>query len=200
MIHRYELLPMDIAGYALAAWLIIFHLWMLVKKKQAQNFLVKFPRNIPLGSVMLGVGMFWFWLLIVPGMEGNSLGFLAMDLGEFNAAKKYMVIAVPVAAYLMIAYVQEFIAVRALGLLALMSAAPLLYSCFGDWPTGKLLLPIYGYAMLTAGLFMVGSPYLLRDAINWVVKDDKRWIACAASGLIYGIAVLACTILYWKGY
>lgn len=198
MLHPYELLPMNIAGYALAAWLIIFHLWMLIKKEQAKAFLVKFPRNIPLGSVLLGIGMLWFWLLIIPGMEGNPLGYLSMYLGEFEAAKKYLLIAVPVAAYLMIVFVQEFIAVRALGLLCLMAAAPLLYSCFGDWPTGKHLLPIYAYGMLISGLFMVGMPFLLRDVINWVVKEDARWISCALAGLLYGAAVLFFAMTSWS--
>jgi hypothetical protein len=198
--HPYEELPMNIAGFALAAWLIGFHLWMLLKKEKAKDFLVKFPRNFMWGAVMMAVGTFWFWLLIVPGLEKSALGYLSMDIGEFNALKKYLAIAVPVAAYLMITEVKEFLAVRALGLLSLMASAPLLYSCFQDWPTGKLLLPIYAYAMLTAGMFMVGMPYLLRDVIHWVVKDDKRWLACAGGGLVYGVAVLICAIFFWGGY
>ncbi len=198
--HPYEELPMNIAGYFLAAWLIGFHLWMLVKKKSAKDFLVKFPRNYMWGAVMMGIGMFWFWLLIIPGVDDSPLGYLSMDLGEFNSAKKFLVVLVPVAAYLMISEVRDFLSVRATGLLSLMVSAPLLYSSFQDWPTGKLLIPIYAYAMLTAGLFMVGMPYLLRDLIGWVVKDDKRYFACAGGGLLYGIAVLVCNILYWGGY
>ena len=44
----------------------------------------------------------------------------SQDLGEFEAMKKFMVIGVPLAAYLMITQVKEFLAVRAAGLLALM--------------------------------------------------------------------------------
>jgi len=198
--HIYEELPMNITGYALAAWLIGFHLWMIVQKKFAKEFLIAFPRNYMWGAVLMGIGMFWFWLLVMPGDEGDSQNFLSMDLGEFEPAKKFLLFVVPAAAYLMITGVKEFLAVRATGLLALMAAAPLLYSSFQDWPTGKILMPLYAYAMLTAGLFMVGMPYILRDVIVWVTKDDKRWFACAGGGLAYGVAVLVCSIFYWGGY
>jgi len=184
---------MNIAGYALAAWLIGFHLWMLLKSEDSQKFMKRFPRNYMLGAVLMGIGMFWFWLLIVPG--GKSP--LEMDLGEFNSAKKALMVLVPVAAYMMITQVREFLAVRATGLLCLMAAAPLLYASFQVWPTGKHLMPIYAYGMLTAGLFFVGMPYLMRDAINWATKTNGRWKALAAGGLGYGVAVLVCSILWW---
>lgn len=198
--HLYELIPMNMAGYALAAWLIIFHLWMIVQKEKAKAFLTAFPRHFKWGAVLMAIGMFWFWLLVMPGEEGDPFAFLSMPLGSFDMAKKYLVIVVPVAGYLMITQVREFLAVRAIGLLAIMSAAPLLYSCYLDWPTGKLLLPIYAYAMATLGIFLVGMPYILRDLVNWVKKADARWYACAGGGLVYGIAVLVCSILYWEGY
>ena len=198
--HPYEELPMNIAGYFLAAWLIGFHLWMIIKKKSAQDFLVKFPRNYLWGAITMGIGIVWFWLLILPVEMTNPLGYLTMDLGEFNSAKNILLVAVPVAGYLMIAEVKEFLAVRGAGLLALMASAPLLYSCYLDFPTGRVLMPIYAYVLLTAGLFMIGMPYLLRDAINWAVKDDKRWLAGAFAGLLYGVAVLICSIMFWSGY
>jgi len=199
--HPYEELPMNIVGYLLAAWLIGFHLWMLIKQKSAKEFLSNFPRNRFLGSILMGVAMFWFWLLIVPLERSNPLGYLSMDLGEFDAAKKFLVVVVPVAAFLMIKEVTEFLAVRALGLLTLLVAAPMLYSCFQDFePTGRVLLPLYAYVILTAGLFMIGMPYLLRDAIAIAIQNKKIWLGGAVAGLIYGVAVLVCSIIFWGGY
>lgn len=195
--HPYEKLPMNVVGFILAAWLIGFHLWMLIKKKEAQAFLQAFPRNYLWGAVLMGVGMFWFWLLIIPGVDHTFLGYLAMDLGEFNGAKIYLLALVPAAAYVLITEVKEFLAVRALGLLCLLAAAPMLYSCFQLWPTGKLLLPIYAYAILTAGLFMVSMPYLLRDAIGFACKHEKVWLGGAVGGLLYGIATLICALFFW---
>ncbi len=190
--HPYEDIPLNLAGYALAAWLILSHLWMLVKSDEAMAFLKKFPRNHVAGIILMSVGMTWFWLLIVPFKSP-----IAMDLGEFNGAKSILLIAVPVVAYLMITGVKEFLAVRGLGVVALMAAAPLLAAAFMEPATGKLLVPIFAYGMLTVGLFCVGMPYLLRDAITWAVASSGRFKALAFGGLVYGIAVLTAAILWW---
>lgn len=190
--HPYETIPLNAAGYALAAWLILSHLWMLLNTEKAMDFLKGFPRNYIAGAILMGVGMFWFWLLVLPFASP-----IAMDLGEFNGAKNILLIAVPVVAFLMITGVKEFLAVRGLGVVALMAAAPLLAAAFQEPATGKLLVPIFAYAMLTAGLFFVGMPYVMRDGISWATASAGRFKLLTLGGLAYGIAVLACSVLWY---
>ncbi|WP_018971164.1 hypothetical protein [Rubritalea marina] len=190
--HPYETISLSTAGYVLAAWLILSHLWMLTKSDQAISFLQTFPRNTMAGRILMAIGMIWFWLLVAP--IGTPL---EMDLGEFNGAKRILLIAVPAAAYLMITEVKEFLAVRGLGIVSLMAAAPLLAAAFQEPATGKLLIPLYAYGMLTAGLFFVGMPYLMRDGIQFATNSTARFKAFAAGGLLYGIGVLACSILWY---
>lgn len=190
--HPYESIPLNIVGYLLGAWLIASHLWMLAKPNEAKQVLKQFPRNYPAGAILMGVGIAWFWLLIVPFKSP-----LSMDLGEFNKAKNLLMIAVPVTGFLMIANVKEFLAVRGLGVIALMVAAPMLAAAWQEPATGKLLIPIFAYGLLTMGLFWVGMPYLLRDAINWAIAHDQRFRLLTMAGLGYGIATLSCAILWW---
>jgi hypothetical protein len=197
--HPYEHLPLFTAGIVLAIWLIGTHAVMLAKPAQTQEFLKKFSRNQFLGQILLGIGMAWFWLLIAPSGMGR-LSALSMDLGEFNAAKGFLRLLVPVALVLVTISVRDFLAVRALGLLGLMAASPLLEAAFLKDPQSRLLVPIFAYAMLTASLFFVGMPYLFRDAVNWVTANQKRWTLVSGAGLIYGIAVLICTFAFWRAY
>lgn len=197
--HPYQNLPLFSTGLVLAIALIVSHALMLAKPAALQGFLKKFPRNDQLGQILLGLGLFWFWLLIAPKNLGK-LSALTMDLGEFNSAKSLLQILVPVALILVCRSVRDFLAVRALGLLGLMTAAPLLGAAFLKNPESRLLVPIYAYAMLTASMFCVGMPYLFRDAITWVTADQKRWIFCAVAGLSYGIATLICAFTFWRGY
>ena len=190
--HAYEQIPLHLAGYAIAAWLILLHLWMLVKSNNAMEFFKKFPRNHTIGSILMAMGMIWFWFLIAPF---NSP--IETDLGEFNGFKSILLILVPIVTFLLITGVKEFLAVRGLGVLALMAAAPLLKAAFIEPATGKILVPIFAYMVLTIGLFCVGMPYLLRDAITWAIAETSRFKALAAAGLLYGIAVLACSIIWW---
>ena len=195
--HPYEDIPLNIVGYVLAVWLIALHTWMLMKPEESKAFFIKLPRNRQLGPWLMGIGMAWFWLLIAP----DGLGIfskLQMDLGEFDRAKPILRILVPIAAAGMIMHVKEFLTVRAIGLLALMAAAPLLYSAYLEPPATRLLVPLFAYIMIFKGLFWVGMPYTMRDAITWAVKTDSRYRALTLGGLGYGAAVLICAVLFWK--
>ena len=120
-----------------------------------------------------------------------------MDLGEFNQAKNLLRIIIPIVALGMITQVKEFLAIRGIGLLALMAAAPLIYAAYLESPSSRLLIPIYAYAMVFGGLFWVGMPFTLRDLITWVTKTESRFRASAFAGLGYGVLVLICAILWW---
>jgi len=194
--HPYEKIPLNTVGYVLAAWLIALHLWMLLKPEDSKNFFIKLPRNRTLAPWLMGTGMLWFWLLVAPDGLG-PLSKLQMDLGEFNRAKNIMRILVPIAAVGMIMHVKEFLAVRAIGLLALMAAAPLLYAAYLEPPASRLLIPIFAYGMIFKGLFWVGMPFLMRDSITWVTKTDSRFRLASLGGLGYGVAVLVCAIFWW---
>ncbi len=197
--HPYQLLPLFTAGLALAVWLIGIHALMLAKPAATREFLTKFPRNQILGQILLGIGLGWFWLLIAPDNLGK-LSALTMNLGEFNSAKGILRVLIPVSLVLVCISVRDFLAVRALGVVGLMAAAPLLGAAYLKDPSSRLLVPIFAYAMLTASLFCVGMPYLFRDAVTWVTAVPKRWTLVSLAGLGYGIATAVCAFAFWRGY
>jgi len=197
--HPYEKIPLFAAGLVLALWLIVSHAIMLAKPVEVQGFLKRFPRNPMWGQILLGIGLAWFWLLIAP--EGMGMfSALAMDLGEFNGAKPLLRILVPVSLVLIVMSVRDFLAVRALGLIGLLAAAPLLDAAFLKDPVTRLLVPIFTYIMLTKSMFWVGMPYLFRDAVSWVTAERGRWNLFAGAGLLYGVVTLVCALLFWRGY
>lgn len=199
LMHPYQQLPLFATGLVLGFWLIAVHALMLAKPAGVQAFLKIFPRNALIGQILLGLGLGWFWLLIAPAGLGR-LSALAMDLGEFNGAKRILQMLVPVSLVLVCISVRDFLAVRALGLLGLMAAAPLLGAAFLKDPSSRLLVPLYAYIMLTASLFCVGMPYLFRDAVTWVTARQSRWTLMSAAGLVYGIATVICAFAFWRGY
>ncbi len=197
--HPYEHLSLFTVGIILALWLIGVHALMLVKPTLVGGFLKKFPRNHMLGQILLGIGMVWFWLLIAPDNKG-LISALAMDLGEFNGAKPLLQILVPVTLVLVATSVRDFLAVRALGVVGLMVASPLLESAFLEDPGTRLLIPVFAYLLLTASMFWVGMPYLFRDAVDWVTAKPARWRVASMAGLAYGIVTLTCALAFWRGY
>ena len=201
--HPYEHIPLTVAGGLVAAYLLVAHGLMLGKPDFCQTWLKKLPRHYNAGVYTLGFGMLWFWLLVAPDdMSGPFafLGKLTMDIGEFNAVKPYLRVAVPVAYIGMVLYVREFLFVRGLGVVALMVASPLLEAAYLKDPASRLLIPIFAYVLLTKGLFWVGMPYTFRDAVTWATASESRWRMLAFCGLAYGLLVLICAVAFWRGY
>lgn len=196
--HLYERLPLFGTGIVLGVWLIALHAFLLAKPEAVQGFLRRFPRNQQLGQVLLAIGLLWFWLLVAPPGKG-ILHSLSMDLGEFNGLKKYLRYVVPISIVAVGMAVKEFLAVRALGLLGLMVAAPLLEAAFLKDPQSRVLIPIFAFVLIVKSLYWVGMPYLFRDTVAWATASQKRWQMLCAGGLAYGLAVLACAFLFWKG-
>ena len=155
--------------------LIAAHLVALVRGKTTQDWLKSFPRNKPAGVILTAILAAWFfWLVKVS------------DLGEFSNWRSLVLYLTPVSAVLAIFFMQEFLAVRALGGLALMAAEPLLEAAFMRDEQIRLLLVSLTYVWIIAGMFWVGMPYTLRDQVAWVTSSETRWRAAAFAGLAYG--------------
>lgn len=195
--HLYERLGLFSTGVTLGVFLLLLHVVMLVKAPAVQQFLVKFPRNQKIGQVILGIGMAWFWLLIAP--EGKGwISFLAMDMTEFNAVKPILRLLLPVIFVLVAMSIREFLSVRALGLLGLLLAQPLLDAAFLKDPMSRLLIPLWTYALIVASLFFVGMPYLFRDAVSWATATAGRWKVLCLAGAAYGVSLIVCAFAFWR--
>ena len=94
-------------------------------------------------------------------------------------------------------YVEEFLAVRALGMLLLLASEPLLESCALRSEQSRLLLVSLAYAWVIAGLFFVGMPYLLRDAVKILTSKKQIWLLVALGGFLYGAALMTAALIWW---
>jgi hypothetical protein len=160
--------------------LVTSHLLALLKPDPVKAWLCKLPRARGLGALLTIVAAGWFTGVIT-----------VMDLGEeFTKLERVFQIAIPTAALLMILFVPELLAARALGSLALLAALPLLDAAFmRDSVFGKFLV-VLAYVWVFTGLFWVGMPYLLRDQIAWVTGCPHRWRVAVFAGIAYGALLL----------
>jgi hypothetical protein len=171
-----------IAGIAL----ILVSLPGLIKPGPVQNWLRHFPRSTLSGVVLLSLGLVWsFWLLAT------------MEMGEFAGFRKPLLIALPIGYVLVLRFVEEFLAVRALGILCLLAAEPLLEAAFFRYEPSRLFVTVLAYVMIIAGLFWVTMPYLLRDQINWSARSNARWRILHGIAAAYGVIIVACAIVQY---
>src|SRR5207245_6385389 len=108
-----------------------------------------------------------------------------IQMGEFSAFRRPLLIALPIGYALALRFVDEFLAVRALGILCLLAAEPLLDAAFLRYETSRLLVTVFAYLLIIACLFWVSVPYLLRDEINWSTRSVFRWRFLHTIALIY---------------
>ena len=91
----------------------------------------KLPRSRVAGIVLLTVAFVWsFWLLAT------------MEMGEFSGFRRPLLIALPIGYVLVMRFVNEFLAVRALGILFLLAAEPLLEAAFLRYEPSRLLVTV----------------------------------------------------------
>jgi hypothetical protein len=183
MIYSFSL---QTVGIVVGLLLVASHAFALAAPAPTQNFLRALPRSRFWGTVLLAISAVWaFWLV------------RTMDLGEFARLRGMLTIAVPVGAVLAWQFVDEFLAVRALGILCLLAAEPPLEAAFLRPEVSRLLLVTLAYAWILAGLFLVGMPYVLRDLIAWATSRQNAWRGLAMVGILWGIALVACGIALW---
>src|SRR5437867_9080425 len=171
-------LSLQTAGIIAGAFLILMSLPGLFKPDLA-NVAERFPRSRVAGVILLTVCLLWtFWLLAT------------IQMGEFSSFRRPLLIALPIGYVLVLRFVDEFLAVRALGILCLLAAEPLLDAAFLRYETSRLLITVFAYLLIVAGLFWVAIPYVLRDQINWSTRSVFRWRCLHAIALIYGGVIL----------
>ena len=166
--------------------LVLSHAAALVAPARIVEWLQSFPRSRPAGVVLCTVAALWaFWLAAT------------MDLGEFSPNRTLIRGVVIAGAVMVPLFAEEFLSVRALGILALLAAEPLLGASFLRPEQTRLFLVVLAYVWATAGLFMVGAPYLLRDAIGWITAKPWRYQAVAWAGIAYGVLLVAISLLFF---
>jgi len=171
-------LSLQTAGIISGAFLILISLPGLVKPDLI-SVAQKFPRSRLAGVVLLTIALLWtFWLLAT------------IEMGEFSAFRRPLLIALPVGYVLALRFVEEFLAVRALGILCLLAAEPLLDAAFLRNETSRLLVTVFAYLLIVAGLFWVAVPYILRDQISWSTRSVFRWRFLHLIALVYGGVIL----------
>lgn len=176
-------LSLQTAGFIAGLFLLVVGLTGFIKPDLTQGIARRFPRSRGAGIALLSVAFVWsFWLLAT------------MEMGEFSSFRRPLLFALPVGFVLVWMFVDEFLAVRALGILFLLAAEPLLDAAFFRNETSRLLVTVFAYLMIVAGLFWVTMPYLLRDHINWGARTPARWRLMHGVALLYGAAILACAV------
>ena len=172
-------LSLRTAGILAGAFLLLVSLPGLVLSGPVRSALAKLPRSLVAGIALLTLAFIWsFWLLVT------------MEMGEFSGFRRPLMIALPIGYVLVLRFVNEFLAVRAIGILFLLAAEPLLEAAFLRYEPSRLLVTVLAYILIVKGLFWVTMPYLFRDYLAAVSRSNAVWLMVNVLTLLYGAAIL----------
>lgn len=174
---------LPLVALLIGALLAGVHLFGLVAPESCITWARTVPRSRFWGTTLLALATLW-----------TLYTASTTDLGEFSPMRTTIMTGIVVAAFLLWKFVPDFLSSRSLGFLLLLAAHPVLETTFLQTGLLKIALAALAYAWALAGLFLVGMPYLHRDAIAWV--SEKRWLwklHCWA-GLLYGLFLLGAAL------
>jgi len=172
-------LPLQTAALVTGIILVLIGLPGVIVPAQTQGVAKKVPRSYPIGVVILAIDLVWtLWLVAT------------MEMGEFQTFRKPLLALLPIGFLLTLRFVDEFLAVRALGILCLLAAEPLLDAAFLRTDTARLFVTTFAYVLVVLGILWVTMPYLLRDQISWSSRSTWRWRGLHGFCLLYGVTVL----------
>src|SRR5258705_7827214 len=144
MIYHFSLQSVSIVTGII---LILIGLTGLIRPALLQEWTKRLPRSYVAGIVLLTIDLVWsLWLLAT------------MEMGEFASFRRPLLIVLPIGYVLVLRFVEEFLAVRALGILCLLAAEPLLEAAFFRYETTRLFLAVLAYLFIVAGLCWVAIP------------------------------------------
>jgi hypothetical protein len=177
---RANMTKLAMLSTALGVGVCVPQLYALAKPEAMMKAARGFPRSVGWGYVLMGLGTAWFlWNLSLE------------SVADFADYKTYMYLGFALAGILTCIYVQDFLAVRGLALVIMLMAKLMLDTARWSQTSWRLVIVIWAYVLVVAGIWLTISPWRLRDLLNWSTTSVERLRFWSALRLGFGLFVLA---------
>jgi hypothetical protein len=141
----------------------------------------KFPRNLPLGIALMLLGTAWFvWNVNIE------------PIADFSSFKPYMMAGFVAVGVLSCIFVQDFLAARGLAIVLLLLGKLMVDTGrphLGQSPF-VLVIQVWAYVLVIAGVWFTITPWRLRDFINWATATESRTRLLSGLRLAFAAFVL----------
>lgn len=172
------ILKLSTLAIALGAAYAVPQIYGLANPKGYAEWLRKFPRNVPVGLLLVLAGTAWF--LYNLHLE---------SIADFASFKPYMMLAFAGIGLGTCVFVHDFLAVRGLAVLLLLLAKLMVDSGRPHLPDSSWVLvnQAWAYVFVVAGIWFTISPWRLRDWIAWNTANESRIRTGSLLRLAFGL-------------
>ena len=175
-------MKLSLLSILLGVGMSVPQIYGLTKPVQFAAAARKFPRNLPAGIFLMLLGTVWFLWIVN-----------AEPIADFSAFKPYMMAAFAAVGILSCIFIQDFLAVRGLAVVALLLGKLMVDTGrihLGESPW-VLVIQIWAYALVIAGICFTIWPWKLRDILNWATATESRVRIGSALRLAFAIFIVA---------
>src|SRR5476649_2617519 len=142
----------------------------------------KFPRNLPVGIALMLLATGWF--LWIVNQE---------PIADFSVFKPYMMAAFAAVGILSCIFIQDFLAVRGLAVVALLLGKLMVDT--GRPHLGEshwvLVIQAWAYLLIVAGIWFTITPWKLRDIIEFATATENRIRVGSLVRLAFAVFIIA---------
>lgn len=144
-----------------------------------------FPRSKAAAYILLGTAAAWFLYKV------TQLG--PADFGQYKNILFIVFLVVALGSFI---YVPDFLAVRGLAALMLLTAAVLLDAAYMELPQARLFLVSFVYLAIVLSIILGANPYKLRDFFEWLYNKEARPRVFGGIFAAYGVLLLGVAFTY----
>ena len=168
------------------AFIIASRLPGVVAPAKYREHMLKFPRSVLWGRVLMGVAAAIAWVVMY-----NA----ATD--DWAWARPLILVGVPIAYWIVIQFASTFLAMRAAAALMLMAAKQMVDAAdLSDVPS-RLIVTVFAYLWVIGAIWMTVAPHHFRDLAQILMADDNRCRRLCSFGVVVGVAFLALGVLVY---
>lgn len=173
-------LSLSVLSIALGGLMAIPQIYGLANPSRFAASARAFPRNEVAGRVLVAVATIWF-----------LFNLRQETISDFAAYKPYMYAGFAFLGVASCFVLRDFLAVRGLALVFLL-IAKLMVDTARWHPSGwRIVIALWAYLLVIAGMWFTVSPWRLRDLIGWMTASESRVRITSAIRLGFALFVVA---------
>ncbi len=170
----------------LGAFIAVVNVLPIAAPEQVRRWAAAFPRSKGPAWALTAIDLTWVsWVI------------LHASLGRFEVLKPAVYAAGPISFILIVVFMDELLAPRALGGLLLLIANPVLNAARWLDTEWRLVMVVVAYIWVIIGIMLVLSPFYFRKGAEVATKTDFR---CRVGGIVRMLAGLFILFLGLKVY
>lgn len=140
----------------------------------------KLPRSLPLGYAFMLLGTAWF----IWNVKGESLA-------DFEGIKPFLYVLFAGVGVGTCVFVTDFLGARGLAVVMLLLAKTMLDAQRWEESEWRLVIAVWAYMLVMAGMWFTAWPWRLRDLLQWATASERRTRIHCGLRIAFGLFVAA---------